>query len=138
MEKILVADDDAEIQDIVRTILTREGYEVVSARDGKEAIELAKTTMPDLVILDYLMPFLNGVEVCKKLKEDDLTKSIPIVMITAYPQEKENGLSAGAMDFFTKPIEKVDLLLRVKSILKVRHISNELQKIIGYMEELGK
>lgn len=138
MEKILFADDDTEIQEAVRTILTKEGYEVIIAKDGASVFGLAKANKPDLIILDYLMPLLDGVEACKALKKDEETKPVPVLMITAYPDQKEKALYAGAVDFITKPIEKADLLLRIKSILKVRHIKNELQKIIAYLAELEK
>lgn len=138
MEKILVADDEEEVRDIMKDILTKEGYNVVVAKDGQEALGLTKTNNPDLIILDYMMPGLDGVQTCQSLKKDNQTKSIPVIMVTAYPGEKESGLSAGAIDFVTKPIEKVALLVRIRSALKVRHISNELQKIIAYIEELEK
>lgn len=138
MEKILFVDDDPEIQDIVKTILKKAGYEVISARDGEEALNLAKVNDPDLIILDYVMPRLNGVDVLRALKKDAQTQLIPVIMVTAYSGEKVEGLSAGAMDFITKPIDKTELLLRIRLALKVRHITNELQRIIAYIGELGK
>jgi len=138
MEKILYADDDPDTQEIIKDILSKEGYEVIIAKDGNEALNLTKINKPDLVVLDYLMPGLNGVEVCKALKADNETKCIPVIMITAYPEEKERALQAGALDFITKPIAKTELLLRIRSVLKVRHIQNELQKIIAYIAELEK
>jgi len=138
MEKILYADDELDVREIVKSILTKEGYEVIVAKDGSEALSLAKSNTPDLVILDYQMPGLNGIEVCRALKKDNATKTISVMMVTAYPNEKEGSLSAGAVDFITKPVDKIDLLLRIRSALKVRHIKNELQRIIAYIEELGK
>lgn len=138
MEKILYADDDPDIQEIIKNILTKEGFEVIIAKDGNETLNLAKTNKPDLIVLDYLMPDLNGVEVCEALQKNNDTKSIPIIMVTAYPNEKESSLSAGAVDFINKPIEKTDLLLRIRSVLKVKHIENELQKMIAYIAELEK
>ena len=138
MEKILYADDDVDILMMSKEILTREGYEVIPAKDGNEALSLAKKNLPDLIILDYRMPGLDGKEVCEALKNDAQTKDIPVIMVTAYPAEKERSLSSGAVDFITKPVEKADLLLRIRSVLKVRHIKNELQKIIAYIAELEK
>lgn len=138
MEKILFADDEPDVQNVVKTILEREGYEVIIAKDGGEVLNLAKVNKPDLIVLDYMMPVLDGIETCKTLKKDPETKSMPVIMVTGYPEEKQNSLNVGAVDFITKPIDKTDLLLRIKSILKVRHIRDELQKIIAYLAELEK
>lgn len=138
MERILVVEDDPDVQGILKTILSKEGYEVNMAGTGREAFILAKESHPDLILTDFLMPGMNGVELCESLKKEINTKDIPIIMVTAYPSEKEKGLSAGAVDFVIKPIEKIDLLLRIRSALKVRHITNELQKIIAYIGELEK
>jgi CheY-like chemotaxis protein len=138
MEKILYADDDVEIQGLIKDILGKAGYGISIAKDGQEALNLAKAERFDLIILDYLMPGLTGDQVCAALKKDVETKNIPVIMVTAYPTEKEKALGAGAVDFINKPIEKTDLLLRIRAVLKVRHIRNELQKIIAYIAELEK
>lgn len=138
MERILVADDEADIREITRSILVKSGYEVFIAKDGNEALLMTNESMPDLVILDYLMPGLNGLEVCQALKKNPATAVIPVIIITAYPTQKEQGLAAGAVDFMSKEMDTIDLLTRVKSALKVRHISNELQRAIAYIEELEK
>ena len=138
MEKILYADDEADIREIIQNILSKENYEVILARDGNEALKLAKEKNPDLIVLDYLMPGLTGDQVCEALKKDTQTQHIPIIIITAYLNEKEKSLSAGAIDFINKPIERTDLLLRIKAVLKVRNIKNELQKLIAYIEELER
>lgn len=138
MERILVADDEADIREILCSILKKEGFEVIPARDGNEALQLVKDQKPDLVILDFLMPGLNGVEVCQALKKDPATEPIPVIIVTAYPNQKEQGLAAGAVDFMSKEVENIDLMTRVRSALKVRHITNELQRAIAYIEELEK
>ncbi|MCM8797494.1 MAG: response regulator [Candidatus Omnitrophica bacterium] len=138
MERILYADDDYDVQKYIEDILSKEGYSVIIAKDGAEALGLIKAQKPDLAILDYFMPGLNGIEVCQALRKDEGTKDIPILMVTAYPSEKENSLSAGATDFINKPIDKTDLLLRIRSVLKVREIKNELQRMIAYLAELEK
>lgn len=138
MDKILVADDEQDIREIMQVILQKEGYEVVLAKDGAEVLALVKQTSPDLIVLDYLMPGTDGIEACQALKKDSSAKGIPVIMVTAYPNEKEKGLAAGAVDFITKPVDRIDLLLRIKSALKVKHITNELQRIIAYIAELEK
>ena len=138
MERILVADDEADIREITRSILAKEGYEVILAKDGNEALIMAKEHKPDLAIMDFLMPGLNGIEVCQALKKDPVTENIPVIIVTAYPNQKEQGLSAGAVDFMSKEMDTIDLMTRVRSALKVRHITNELQRAIAYIEELEK
>ena len=105
MEKILYADDDADIQEIVKTILTKEKFEVIIAKDGVEALKLAQEKKPDVILLDFLMPGLTGAQVLDALRKDKGTSGIPIIMVTAYPNEKEESLSAGAVDFINKPID---------------------------------
>ncbi len=138
MKKILYADDEPEVRDIIKKILTKENYEVILAADGNETLKLAKGKKPDLIILDYLMPGLNGIEILEALQKGSETKPITVIMVTAYSYEKEKSLDADAVDFLTKPIEKADLFLRIKSVLKVSHIKNELQRIITYIAELEK
>jgi len=138
MEKILYVDDDVEIQGLIKDILGKQGFAVIIAKDGQEALRLVKAEKFDLILLDYLMPGMNGDQVCASLKDDAQTADIPVIMVTAYPNEKERALEVGAVDFIEKPIEKTDLLLRIRSVLKVRHIKNELQKIIAYLAELEK
>ncbi len=138
MEKILYADDDEDIREIIDSILAKAGYEPIIAKDGREALDLAKKHKPDLIILDFLMPYLSGMDACKALKKDAETQGIPVIMVTAYPREKEEALSVGAIDFISKPIDKTDLLLRIKSVLKVSQIKSELQKVISYIAELEK
>lgn len=138
MTKVLYADDDQEIQRAAKSILSKEGYEPLIAKDGEEALRLSKEQKPDCILLDYLMPGMDGIQVCEALQKDEDTKHIPVIMITAYPNEKEKALAAGAVDFISKPVERTDLLLRIKSVVKVGHIKNELQKIIAYIAELEK
>lgn len=138
MNKILFVDDDPGMRETVRDILAEKGYEIVVAQDGNETIKLAKDSKPDLIVLDYLLPDINGSEVCKILKKNTETEHIPVIIVTAYPDQKEESLRAGAIDFVTKPIDNTDLLLRISSVFKVKHIKNELQKIIAYISELEK
>lgn len=138
MERILVADDEADIRQIMKGIIAKEGYEVILAEDGTKALAVAQTEKPDLIVLDFLMPGLNGIEVCKALKKEAATKDIPVIIVTAYPNQKEQALSAGAVDFMSKEADNVDILWRIKSALKVRNIANELQRMIAYIDELEK
>jgi putative two-component system response regulator len=129
--RILVVDDSAENIKLVRDILTRQKpkYEIRSAANGYEAIEKVKDFVPDLIMLDVVMPGLNGFEVCKILKEDPKTRLIPIVMITALDsqQDRLKGLEAGVDDFVSKPFNVYELLARLKNLLKLRSYISELE-----------
>ncbi|WP_434751511.1 response regulator transcription factor [Paenibacillus amylolyticus] len=116
-ERILVADDDSNITDVCRRYLEREGYTVVTAKDGAEAIEQWRNQTPDLIVLDLMMPYKNGLEVCNEIRQ---TEDVPIVMLTARGEEQDRlmGLTMGADDYLTKPFSPRELVLRVKAIMR--------------------
>ncbi|MCG8430753.1 MAG: response regulator [Candidatus Omnitrophica bacterium] len=138
MEKILIADDEVDIREIMKSIIAKEGYEVIAVEDGTQALATAREVKPDLVILDYLMPGLNGIEVCRALQKEEETRRIPVIIITAYPNQKDEALNAGAVDFLSKEADNVDIVWRIRSALKVRNVANELQRMIAYINELEK
>jgi DNA-binding response OmpR family regulator len=116
---VLVADDDPDILGLVRFRLEREGCEVVTAADGEAALELALARPPDLALLDVMMPRLDGVEVVRRLRANETTRSIPIILLTARVQESEvaRGIDAGADDYVTKPFSTRLLSGRVQAAL---------------------
>jgi DNA-binding response OmpR family regulator len=116
---ILVADDDEDILTLVALRFRRSGLEVILARDGEEALELIKTRAPDAAVLDIAMPKLTGLEVVRRLRDAEATKSLPIVLLTARAAEKdvELGLEAGADEYITKPFSPQDLYTCVQSVL---------------------
>lgn len=118
-KKILVVDDEQPIADILKFSLEKEGYEVICAYDGEEAIELAEKESPDLILLDIMLPYKDGMEVCREVRK---TSEIPIIMLTAKDSEidKVLGLELGADDYVTKPFSTRELLARVKANLR-RH-----------------
>jgi DNA-binding response OmpR family regulator len=120
--KLLIADDEAGVRALVRMTLEVDSFDILEARDGREALNMAREHHPDIVFLDVSMPHLSGVEVCRQLKDDEATASIPIVMLTAMAQDadREDGLAAGADDYFTKPFSPVSLLTKVTEILGER------------------
>lgn len=120
--KILVVDDESHIVELVRFNLESNGYSVVEASDGKEALARAKEELPDLILLDLMLPVIDGTEVCKKLKSDSSTEAIPIIMLTAKSDEMDKiiGLEIGADDYITKPFSLRELLARVKAVLRRR------------------
>jgi len=118
--KILVVDDEKDIVDLVAYNLEKEGFSVIRAYDGEKALDLAKTQGPDLVILDLMLPRIQGMEVCKRLRNSDRTTSLPIIMLSAKGEEidKVLGLEIGADDYITKPFSVRELLARVKAVLR--------------------
>jgi len=118
VRKLLIADDEDGIRSLVRMTLESDAYEILEAADGSEALELARTHHPDLLLLDVMMPGMTGLEVCRALKSDPETAGITIVMLTARAQEadREAGQAAGAESYFTKPFSPVALLRKVDEI----------------------
>jgi DNA-binding response OmpR family regulator len=137
-DKILAVDDDEEMRDLLGNLLEGEGYEVILGSNGEEAIELAEKENPQVILLDFEMPGMDGIETCKRLKRERQTASIPIIMITAYKNKKPDAIEAGADDFVNKPFDPTELSVRVKTILRMRHLTNELKKATAHMEELQK
>jgi two-component system phosphate regulon response regulator PhoB len=117
---ILVVDDEQDLVDLVTYNLTRHGYEVLSAADGNKAIEIAAREVPDLVLLDLMLPGLDGTEVARKLKADPRTSAIPIIVLTAKSEETDVvvGLTLGADDYVTKPFSMKVLLARLNAVLR--------------------
>lgn len=118
--RILIVDDEADIRDILKTILAEEDYEVIEAVDGNEALKITQAKAPDLVILDYKMPYLDGREVCRRLKKDILLRHLPIIMLTGKSDitDKVEGIDAGADDYIVKPFEPKELLARIRMIIR--------------------
>lgn len=137
-DKILVADDEQEIRSLLDDFLKDEGYEVVLASDGEQALQLAETESPQAIIMDIKMPGLDGIEVCKRLKEKEQTRLIPVIIITGFRDNKLDALDMGADDFVNKPFDMVELSIRVKSVLRIRHLTDELDRAVAYIEELRK
>jgi diguanylate cyclase (GGDEF)-like protein len=114
--RVLVVDDEKNILDIIRFNLEVEGYEVITSMDGEEALKLVREIKPDLILCDIMMPELDGLEVCRRLKADGRTNQIPVVMLSArtQAQDKVASIEAGADDFITKPFDFSDLVARIK------------------------
>jgi phosphate regulon transcriptional regulator PhoB len=119
-KKILVVDDEKDIVELVRYNLEKEGYRIISAYDGEKSLDLVKREMPDLIILDLMLPGTDGLEVCRILKNDSRTSPIPVIMLTAKGEETDIvvGLELGADDYVTKPFSVRQLIARVKAVLR--------------------
>ena len=131
-EKVLVVDDELEIRDLLGRFLTEQGYEAMLASNGEEAIELAEKENPNAILLDIKMPGIDGIEICKRLKANEKTRFIPVIMATALWDTYLDAIEAGAEDFVTKPFNLAELSHRVKSILRVRYLTNELERAVAY------
>ena len=128
--RILVVDDVPVNIQLLVTYLAAEGYDVVSAKDGHDAMKAVKEHQPDLILLDVMMPKMNGFKVCEAIKSDDATKFIPVILVTALNEleDKVKGMNSGADDFLAKPFNKLELLVRVRSLLRIKHLHDELQE----------
>lgn len=119
-KSILIIDDESEFLKIMKVWLESLGYTVITAQDGKSGLGKARESNPDMIILDVLMPEMNGYEVCRLLKFDEKYKSIPVIMLTAKTQnvDRQLGERVGADDYISKPFKNEELLAKIKNILK--------------------
>jgi len=117
---VLVAEDESALITLLRYNLEREGYRVLEAQDGEEALLLAAEEKPDLVLLDWMLPQLSGIEVCRRLRGRQETRNVPIIMLTARGEEGDRirGLDTGADDYMTKPFAMTELLARLRAVLR--------------------
>ena len=136
--KILIADDNEQNRELLEAYLSDGAYEIEMAVDGHSTLDKVKSFEPDLVLLDIMMPKLSGYEVCQRLKADSKTHDIPILMVTALNEmgDIEKAVAAGCDDFLTKPVHRLELTTRVRSLLRVRHLTNERDRLLAYLAEV--
>ena len=117
---VLVVDDEEDLLELIRYNLHEEGYRVRCAMNGDEALRSVRENIPDLIVLDLMLPMIDGLEVCRRLKSDTETSSVPIIMLTARSEERDmiEGLERGADDYVTKPFSPQVLLARIKAVLR--------------------
>jgi adenylate cyclase len=127
--RILIVDDNATNRDILTTRLKAHGYEALQAADGEEALAAVKQHRPDLILLDVMMPKLDGIETCRRLKGDDTLPFLPIILVTARVDSKDivAGLEAGADEYLTKPVDQAALIARVRSVLRIKMLHDQVQ-----------
>lgn len=137
---ILVVDDNAQNLELIQAYLEDIECRTVSAQDGVEALEAVARSKPDLVLLDVMMPKMSGFEVCRRLKNNPDTSDIPVIMVTALNEfgDIERGIDSGTDDFVSKPVNRLELLTRVKTMLKLKHLSDTLQRTVAYLSEIEK
>jgi class 3 adenylate cyclase len=136
-ELILVVDDTAANVKLLADLLAFKGYEVVTASNGEEGLAKLKAHRPDLVLLDVMMPVMNGYDMCRAIRADPAHGVLPVVMVTSLDptQERIKGLEAGADDFLTKPINQPELLARVKSLLRIKSLYDQLTDLNANLEQ---
>ncbi len=139
--KILVVDDEEKNVKLMEAMLLPRGYQIIKAFNGQEALQQVAEQTPDLILLDVMMPIMNGFDVCKKLKDDPETRLIPIVIMTALGQveDRVKGIEAGADDFLTKPVNRDELMARIQTSLRLKEaVQKKVDKLRGAQEYLAK
>ncbi len=137
--RILVVDDILANVKLLEAKLTAEYFDVLTAMSGVEALEVVQRSLPDIVLLDVMMPGMDGFETCRRIKSNPATQHIPVIMVTALdqPSDRVQGLEAGAEDFLTKPVNDVALLARVKSLVRLKMVTDELRMRAATSERMG-
>lgn len=135
---ILIVDDNEQNVELMQAYLEELDCEARLAYNGKEALESIAKCLPDLILLDIMMPQMSGFEVCKRLKANERTRDIPIIMVTALNEfgDIERGIDSGTDDFVSKPVNKLELLTRVRTMLKLKHLSDRLERTLAYLSEI--
>jgi CheY-like chemotaxis protein len=138
--RILIVDDQHMNVDILQTRLAVHGYELLTAYDGEEALAKTKAELPDLILLDIMMPKIDGIEVCQRLKADTSLPFIPIIMVTAKADTRDvvAGLEAGADEYLTKPVDQTALVARVKSMLRIKALHDTVQEQARQLAEWNR
>lgn len=136
--RILIADDNQQNRELVEAYLSDEDYVIEMAENGRITLEKVEQFQPDLILLDIMMPKMSGFEVCQQIKNNPATRDIPILMITALRENTdiEKAVEAGADDFLSKPVNRIELKTRVRSLLKVRHLTNERDRLLEYLKQI--
>jgi two-component system, cell cycle response regulator len=137
--RVLVVDDLSANLKLLEVRLNAEYFEVITATNGPEALEICERSQCDIVLLDVMMPGMDGFEVARRLKSNPSTHHIPIIMVTALdqPADRVRGLEAGADDFLTKPVNDIELLARVRSLVRLKMVTDELRMRAVTTSEIG-
>ena len=135
---VLVVDDNLQNLELLQAYLEDLDCQTIPAHDGLEAMEIVTENPPDLILLDVMMPKMSVFEVCKRVKNDPKTSDIPVIMVTALNEfgDIERGIDSGTDDFLSKPVNKLELLTRVKTMLKLKHLSDKLERTLAYLSEI--
>jgi putative two-component system response regulator len=140
MAKVLVVDDELQVALLLATMLHREGHDVVTFADGEAVLDSLGAEPPDLVLLDVMLPGINGFEVCRRLKDNPVTRLTPVVMLTGLgePESRIRGIESGADEFLTKPFDHAEFLARIRSLLKMKTYTDELDRAESVLLALAR
>jgi DNA-binding response OmpR family regulator len=137
-DTVLVVDDEIIIRDLLNVFLPTKGLKVILAANAEEALELAKKSVPKVILLDMKMPGIDGLETCRRLRAEEKTRYTPIILVTGFGAEKVEADDAGADDFISKPFDLEDLASRLKSAIRIGHLTDRAERLMTYMDELDK
>ncbi len=137
---VLIVDDVPKNIQLLGNILNNEGYDIIIAENGKEALERISDVLPDIILLDIMMPEMDGYETCKILKENDRTRDIPVIFLTAKTEMEDivKGFNAGSVDYVTKPFNSTELMARVKTHIKLKKLFDKEKEYVKELKELNK
>ncbi|MEQ8189134.1 MAG: response regulator, partial [Candidatus Eremiobacterota bacterium] len=137
---VLIVDDVPKNIQLLGNILNNEGYDIIIAENGKEALERISDVLPDIILLDIMMPEMDGYETCKILKENDRTRDIPVIFLTAKTEMEDivKGFNAGSVDYITKPFNSTELMARVKTHITLKKLFDKEKEYVKELKELNK
>ena len=137
--RVLVVDDDEKSRRLMRDLLAVHGYQLSEAVDGEDALRAVKAEPPDVILMDVMMPKMDGFEACRKLQADERTAPIPVLLVTALHDRADRlrGVASGATDFITKPIDTAEVLLRVRNVLRMKHLYDQRNNLLRLRENLS-
>lgn len=140
MPKVLIVDDEPANLELAQALIEEEGYQSVTASDGETAIKKVLEERPDIVMMDIVMPKMNGIEACRKIKTNPLSYAVPVIIVTALnsAEDKIKAIKAGADDFIAKPFDRTELSARLKSLLRLKSIHDRLESSLVSFKELQK
>ena len=135
---VLIVDDNPQNVELLQAFLESLPVKIITAVDGLDALNKVAEHSPDLILLDIMMPQMSGFQVCRRIKSDPKTRDIQVLMVTALNElgDIEQANEVGTDDFVSKPVNKIELLTRVKSLLRVRHLKSELERALTYLNEI--
>ncbi len=138
MPKVLIVDDEPANLEVAAALVAEDGYQVIQATDGEMAFQMVQEHRPDVVMMDVVMPKMNGIEACRKIKTNPLSYAVPVIIVTALntTEEKIKAIKAGADDFIMKPFDRVELSARLKSLLRLKSIHDRLEASLVALKEM--